>query len=386
MPEPAIAIVGVGHSDYGVVPGMTAYQHHHQAAMRALEDAGLHKGDIDGLFSPGKPNSGMMPPVALAEYLGLRPRYADGGNFGGSVWETFVRHAVSALRAGYCDYAMLCYGSDLRSGGGTGLGTGGENTVTMAGPFQFEGPFGLPLVGRAALAARRHMFEFGTTSEQLAAIAVSTRRNASRNPKAMYRELITVDDVMSSRVIADPLHKLDCCLITDGGGAVILTTAERAQSCASTPVWVLGSGEAWGTVSSAGWTDFLDLPAVRSAAEAYREAGLGPSDIDVVELYDSYTSTVLLQLEALGFCPRGEGGPFVEGGRLAFDGELPTNTDGGGLSSNHPGMRGIFLLIEAVRQLRGTADAQVEGAEVALCNGVGGPTSTCGTVILGADR
>jgi acetyl-CoA acetyltransferase len=232
------------------------------------------------------------------------------------------------------------------------------------------------------------MAEYGTTSEQLAEIAVATRRNAGRNPRAMFREPISVDDVLGSRLIAEPLHLLDCCVVSDGGGAVVLTTADRAADLAKRPVYVIGTGSSVSHDCVVSMDDLASLSAAVTSAElAYARAGLGPQDIDLLQVYDSYTITVLVTLEALGFCKPGEGGDFVTGGRLAYDGDLPTNTDGGGLSSNHPGMRGVFLLIEAVRQLRREAgERQVEKTlDVALCHGTGGQLSACGTVILGLE-
>ncbi|MGH9231085.1 MAG: thiolase C-terminal domain-containing protein, partial [Acidimicrobiales bacterium] len=237
-----------------------------------------------------------------------------------------------------------------------------------------------------AMAAQRHMHEYGTTPEQLAEIAVGVREHATLNPDALYRDLITVDDVVSSRMVADPLHKLDCCVISDGGGAVIMTTAERARDLRQPPVYVLGAGGAQTHWQISEMPDFTTTAAVTAGAEAFRRAGVTPGDIDTVQLYDSFTITVLLLLEDLGFCPKGEGGRFVESGVLRLGGKLPLNTDGGGLSCTHPGMRGIFLLIEAVRQLRGQAGpAQVPDASLALACGSGGWLSCIGTVILGRD-
>jgi acetyl-CoA acetyltransferase len=229
------------------------------------------------------------------------------------------------------------------------------------------------------------MHEFGTTSEQLAAIAVATRKNASKNPNAVMRDPITVGDVLNSRIIAEPLHLLDCCLRTDGGGAIILTTGERAQSLHKPPVWVIGAASAESHLSMSQMEDMTVSPAERSGPDAFAQAGITHKDVDVLEIYDAFTIMALMTLEALGFCARGEGGPFVADGKLAYDGALPTNTDGGGLSSNHPGMRGIFLLIEATRQLRGESTAQVPDAKIAVCNATGGYMSHCSTVVLARD-
>jgi acetyl-CoA acetyltransferase len=387
-----VAIVGAAESDYGILPGSTALQLHVQAAKRALDDAGLTRDDVDGVFSTGW-MYGMMPLIGVIEYMGLKPRYVDSTNTGGTLWEFMVEHAIGAITAGLCDVALLTYGSNARSdvsgAGGPGHGKDGPgNRFSAAGtPVAFEDPFGMPLTARGGLVASRHMHLYGTTSEQMAAVAVAIRRNAGLNPNAMYRDPITVEDVLASPLVSDPLHRLDCCVVSDGGGAVVLTTTERAKDLKSEPVLVLGTGGAIASETIAGWTEFPEMVATQSGKLAYERAGVKPDDIDTLQLYDAYTINVLLQLEALGFCKPGESGPMVEDGRLAYDGSLPTNTDGGGLSSNHPGMRGMFLLIEAVRQLRGRAGpAQVPGAELALCNGTGGPYCSCGTVILGKQR
>jgi acetyl-CoA acetyltransferase len=251
---------------------------------------------------------------------------------------------------------------------------------------QFDAPYGHTLIAKYAMAARRHMHEFGTTIDQLAEIAVSTRYNASLNPGAYYREPITIDDVRDSPMIADPLTQLHCCIRSDGGGAIVLTSEDRARDVVSRPVWVLGTGEAVSHTTMSEWEDFTESPAVRSAGAAFERAGVIPDDIDVCEIYDAFTPMVLLSFEALGFCKKGDGGPFVEGGTMRVDGSMPTNTDGGGLSACHPGMRGIFLLVEAVRQLRGQCgDRQVPGAELACVNGTGGWFSSASTAILGVD-
>ena len=229
------------------------------------------------------------------------------------------------------------------------------------------------------------MHEFGTTIDQLAEIAVSTRYNASFNPEAYYREPITIDEVNSSRMMADPLTKLHCCIRSDGGGAVVLTSEGRARDLAKKPVWVLGTGEATSHTTMSEWDDFTRSPAVQSGMHAFGRAGVTPDDIDVCQIYDAFTHMVLASIEALGFCKPGEGGPFVADGRLRLGGALPTNTDGGGLSHCHPGMRGMFLLVEATRQLRGEAyGRQVENAQLACVNGTGGWFSSASTVILGA--
>jgi acetyl-CoA acetyltransferase len=375
-----VAIVGAALSDCGRVDGKTAYELHHQAAARALADAGLEKSDVDGFMSTGL---GLLAPIDVAEYLGLRPSWVDSTSVGGSSWEFMVEHACAAIQAGYAEVVLLVYGSTARADLKKKLRTNNPASGSR-GPAQFDAPFGHSLIAKYAMAARRHMHEFGTTIEQLAEIAVSTRYNASLNPDAYYRDPITIDDVAASAPMADPLTKLHCCIRSDGGGAVVLTRADRAVDCARPPVWVLGTGEATSHTTMSEWADFTESPCVASGRLAFRRAGLMPDDVDVCQLYDAFTPMVLLTLEGLGFCKKGDGGPFVEGGRLRVDGDLPTNTDGGGLSACHPGMRGMFLLVEATRQLRGECGPrQVPGAEIACVNGTGGWFSSASTVLLG---
>jgi acetyl-CoA acetyltransferase len=380
QPRRRVAIVGAALSDCGRVDHRTVWDLHHQAASRAIADAGLTKDDIDGVMSSG---IGVLTPVELSEYLGLRPTYLDGSGVGGSVWEFFVEHAAAAIAEGFVETVVCVYGSTSRADLKRRRRTANV-AFSASGPNQFDAPFGHSLISKYAMAARRHMHEFGTTAEQLAEISVSTRYNASFNPDAYYRDPITIDDVQSSRMMADPLTKLHCCIRSDGGGAVVLTSEERARDLAKRPVWVLGTGEASSHTTMSEWEDFTESAAVRSGRLAFERAGVTPADIDTCQIYDSFTITVLMTLEALGFCAKGEGGAFVADGKLRLGGALPTNTDGGGLSACHPGMRGMFLLVEAVRQLRGEAEGrQVPDAELACVNGTGGWFSTTGTVILG---
>jgi acetyl-CoA acetyltransferase len=374
-----IAIVGAALSDCGRVDTTSPFELHYQAASRALADAGLTKDDVDGFASTGM---GLLAPIEVAEYLGLRPTWVDGTGVGGAAWEFMVEHAA-AIGAGHAGVVVLAYGSTARADL-VARRRGANLSFGSRGPVQFDAPFGHTLISKYAMAARRHMHEFGTTIEQLAEIAVSTRDNASRNPEAFFRDPITIDDVLAAPMIADPLTRLHCCIRSDGGGAVVLTSEERARDLAKEPVWVLGTGEAVSHTTMSEWDDFTESPAVRSGERAFARAGVRPDDIDVCQIYDAFTPMVLLSLEALGFCKKGEGGPFVEGGTLRLDGALPTNTDGGGLSACHPGMRGIFLLVEAVRQLRGEGGPrQVPEARIACVNGTGGWFSSASTVILG---
>jgi len=375
-----VAIVGAALSDCGRIDDKTAFELHQQATTRALADAGLTKDDIDGFMSSGL---GALAPIEIAEYMGIRPSWADSTSVGGSTWEFMLEHAYAAIAAGLVDVVALAYGSTARADLKKRL-RGANLSFGTRGPSQFDAPFGHTLIAKYAMVARRHMHEFGTTIEQLAEIAVSTRYNASLNPDAYHTDPITIGDVLGSRMIADPLTKLHCCVRSDGGGAIILAAEERARDCAKAPVWVFGTGEAVSHTTMSEWEDFTESPCVRSGEQAFRRAGLTPDDVDVCELYDAFTPMVLLTVEGLGFCKKGEGGPFMADGKLRVGGALPTNTDGGGLSACHPGMRGIFLLVEATRQLRGECGRrQVPDAEIACVNGTGGWFSSASTVILG---
>jgi acetyl-CoA acetyltransferase len=382
-----VCVVGVGHADGPHATGRQPYQLIAQGFGRALADAGLTKDRVDGLASAG--HTGMHE-VAVAEYLGLRPAWLDSTSCGGSSFEFHAHHAYRAIEAGDVDVVAICYGSNQLTANGRTLGTGGAGPRGMQppGPMKYEFPTGLTLVGAYAMAARRHMHEFGTTPEQLASISVQMREHASRNPNAMYREPITVDDVLASPLIADPLHKLDCCVISDGGCCVLLAAEEIAADLrwSEKPVFVRGASGGTTHHSIQGMSDMTRTAAAEAGRRAFAAAGIRPSDVDVFCSYDSFTYTVLVMLEDLGFAPKGEGGAFVADGNLRLGGALPTNPDGGGLSCTHPGMRGLFLIAEATRQLRHDAgDSQVRDAAVAVCNGSGGWLSTQGTVVLGTE-
>ena len=361
-----VAVAGVYEHPSRFAPEKTQYQIHAEAARGALEDAGLTIKDVDGLFTSGVGPIGIL---SLAQHLNLYPRYTDSQSIGGSSFVSHCLHAAAAIDAGLCKVALVTYGSlaaSERFAVGTGGGFGGDPADN------FEGPFGPTIVGSYALVAQRHMHEYGTTSEQLAEIAVTMRRHAALNPHAKYREPITVEDVLASRIISSPLHLLDCCIISDGGGALVLTSAERARDLRKPPVVMLGGAEAV-QHHGIGRRNLLEIAAGQSGPLAFERAGLKHADVDMCMVYDSYTITVLATLEALGFCKPGEGGAFCANGRIGLGGALPINTDGGGLSSNHPGMRGIFLVIEATKQLRGEkGPAQVKDAKIALCHGTGG--------------
>jgi len=378
------AIVGVAESDIGFTPDRTFLQLIAQATLRALDDAGLAKSDIDGLFCAGWLT---MESIMVAEYLGITPAYSDSTMPGGSAFEFHVHHAAAAIAAGLCEVALICYAETRLSDRRRGLPMTWSSGSPCEPEEQFEVPYGAWVpIPAYALAAQRHIYQYGTTSEQLAEIAVAARGWANLNPKATMRGPLSISDVVTSPMMSFPLHLRDCCLVSDGGGAVIMTSVERARSLRKRPVAILGCGESHTHRSITGMPDLTVTPARLSGERAYRMAGLLPSDIDVLELYDSFTITVLLQLEDLGFCKKGEGGSFVEGGSLAPGGIRPANTNGGGLSYIHTGMFGIFLLVEAVRQLRGECEErQMVKANTALCNGIGGSLSSSGTVILGKE-
>jgi acetyl-CoA acetyltransferase len=362
---------------------MSPLQAQARAAHAALRDCGIPMSAVDGLLTAGMwgvPGAGQLATITLGEYLGIQPRFVDGTNIGGSAFESHVGHAAMAIAAGHCEVALITYGSVQKSDRSRNL-AGRPAGLTM----QFEAPWGLPTpVGGYAIAAMRHMHEFGTTSEQLAEVAVATRAWAALNPAAMYRDPITVADVLASPMISDPLHLLDSCLVTDGAGAVVMTTAGHARALGLKPVHVRGFGESHTQWTVAAMADAARLMSAEVAGRrALEMAGIRLDAIDVVELYDSFTITVLLTLEALGFCGRGEAGAFVAGQRTAPGGPFPMNTSGGGLSHCHPGMLGIFLLIEAVRQLRGECgERQVPDARIALVHGTGGTLSSGATCIL----
>ncbi|MGY0492537.1 thiolase C-terminal domain-containing protein [Streptomyces sp. WG-D5] len=380
-----VAIAGIALSDCGRVDEATPYALHAQAARRALADAGLALDVVDGFASAGL---GTLAPVEVAEYLGLKPRWVDSTSVGGSTWEVMAAHAADAIAAGHARAVLLVYGSTARADIKAGRRTS-NLSFGARGPLQFEVPYGHSLIAKYAMAARRHMHEYGTTLEQLAQVAVQTRANAARNPDAMFRAPVTVDEVLGGPMIADPFTKLHCCIRSDGGAAVLLVAEDLLPDCAKEPVWVLGSGEHVSHTTMSEWDDFTVSPAAVSGRLAFERAGVRPSEIDIAEVYDAFTYMTLVTLEDLGFCAKGEGGAFVEKGRLLHDGELPTNTDGGGLSAQHPGMRGLFLLVEAARQLRGEAgDHQVRRADgslprLAVASGTGGWFCSAGTVVLG---
>jgi acetyl-CoA acetyltransferase len=348
--------------------------------LAALEDAGLTLADVDGVCHAESS-------MAFAEYLGVHPRFTESTMTGGSSYEVHLEHAASAIAAGVCDVVVSVYASTPRS----------DRTQKRRmerrfppGPnpmAEWEWPYAMRMpMGPYALAATRHMHQFGTTSEQLAQIAVSTREWASLNPRARYQTPISVADVLASPLQTSPLHLLDCCLVTDGAGAFVMTSAERAASCRKPPVYVLGAATAHDHMMISQMPDLTTTPGAMSGPAAFVMAGIRPADVDVLMGYDSFTITALLHLEDLGFCAKGEGGPFAADGKLGPGGALPMNTNGGGLSFTHPGMYGMFLITEAVRQLRDEGEArQVPGAEVAVAHGSGMVLSCMSTAVLGTE-
>ena len=375
FPRGRSAIVGAATHGIGEAPGFDSMDLAAQAALKALKAANLTPQDVDGLFVclPQDFLSGL----SLSEYLGIRPLVTDNNRTGGSAFLTHVFWAALALAAGQCKVALIAYGSNQRSGAG--------KLVSAQKQPYFEAMY-RPLmpVSAYALAAARHMHEFGTTREQLAAVAVSARQWAQKNPDAFMRGDLSITDVLGARMVADPLSVRDCCLVTDGAAAIVVTRAEQASDHTRNPVFVLGAAAATTHANISAMPDLTVTAAAESGARAYAQAGYGPRDIDVVELYDAFTINTLLFLEDLGFCPKGEGGRFVEGGRIAPGGALPVNTNGGGLSCVHPGMYGLFTLVESAQQLMGLAgERQVPGARLALAHGNGGTLSSQVTAILG---
>ena len=391
----AAAIVGIHEYPLRVARGVSAMEIKVQSIRAALADAGLAWSDVDAVYdaNDGEAAGGLQ----LCSYLGLNPSVIDTTYVGGSSYEFQAAHAMRDIASGKCRVAVLSYGATSASNR-VAIGTGDRSGGAPNWRTNMERPFGATLIANYAMVKRRHMHQYGTTTEQLAGISMSTRHHAMRNPEAVKAmtdlefvgvDEITAADVLDSRVVADPLHLLECCMISDGGGAVVIASPEVARDCAKAPVWLIGSGEATKYLDNDG--DLTVSAAAQSGPSAFGQAGVTPEEIDVAMIYDSFTITVAICLEDLGFCAKGEAGSFVTGGRLAFDNpdaRLAMNTDGGGLSSNHPGMRGIFLLLEAVRQLRGESTSQVPGARLAVAHGNGGQLGsvhTGGTVVLARD-
>jgi len=368
----AAAFVGTGLAGIGQYSGYTHLDLLGLAVRAALNDAGVELREVDGLFTANMVN--ILPTLAVGEYLGIRPAVAVGTNTGGNSFVDHVLWAALALQAGFCNVALICYGSNQR--------TGKPSPPDMP-PYEALYNPREPL-SSYAMAAARHMYQYGTTRRQLASVAVSARQWAQLNPIAVARDPITVEDVLASRMICDPLSLLDCCLVTDGAGAIVMTRPDRANDCQRPPVYLLGCASAQTHRQISQMPDLTVTAAAQSGPRAFSMARLSPTDVDVLQLYDAFTINVLLFLEDLGFCSKGAAGAFVESGAIAPGGALPVNTNGGGLSCVHPGMYGIFTLIEAIEQLRGGAgERQVAAAEVALAHGNGGMLSAQTTAILG---
>lgn len=374
----SVAVVGAAESDLGLVAQNTSpVDLMAQATMRALDDCGLKLADVDGLFVAA--TQVRMGPMTLAEYLRIKPKYFDGTIIGGSSFMSHVTHAQMAIEAGMCEVAVIAYGSTQRS-----------VSRAAASPREYnyyETPYKpiLP-ISAYALAAARHMHQFGTTRENLAEVAVAARQWALMNPVAWEKEPLTIEQVLKARMVSYPFTVRDCCLVVDGGGAIVITSAARAKSLKKKPVYVLGTGDALGHATISNMPDLTVTAAVESGAQAYKMAGVKPADVKMLSLYDAFTITPVLFLEDLGFCPKGEGGRFVSGGAIAPGGKLPVNTSGGGLSYCHPGMYGLLVMIEAIRQVRGECGKrQVKDCDIALAHGNGGVLSSQCTVIFGSE-
>jgi acetyl-CoA acetyltransferase len=370
------AIISAATYGMGEAPGYTARDLAASASIAALAQVDLMPHDVDGLFTCLSDD--MLSSMTMAEYLGLRPRVSDSTRTGGSSPLLQVAHAALALDQGECDVALIAYGSNQRTA--TGKLANSIRTSVYEAPYRSLSP-----ISAYALAAARHMYEYGTTREQLGAVAVAARQWARLNPEAFLREELKMQQYLSARLVSDPLGVRDCCLITDGAAAIVMTRAERAPDFTARPAYVLGAASATWHQEISNAPDLTITAAKESGARAYAQAAVAASDVDVLEIYDAFTINTILFLEDLGFCPKGEGGRFVEGGRIAPGGQLAVNTNGGGLSCGHPGIYGLFTLVEATRQIAGVAgERQIAGAELALCHGNGGVFSSQATVILGS--
>ncbi|KWX56738.1 acetyl-CoA acetyltransferase [Mycobacterium sp. NAZ190054] len=368
------AIVGAAEVDTWQTQGRSPVGLMAEATRRAVADAGLTLGDVDGLFSASSHYS--FPTMNLAEKLGMHPRYTDSSNIGGASFVSHVGHAAAAIAAGLCDVAVIAYGSTQRSDMG--------KLVSRAEWSAYEEPYGLiHPISSIALMAQRHMAQFGTTREQLASIAVSARQWSLLHPNPPYPKPLTIEDVVESKMVSTPLHARDCCLVTDGGAAVVVTSAERAASLPHPPVYLLGFSESSNHRAVSAMPDLTSTVASKTSRTALDMAGRSLADIDTSHVYDAFTASLLILLEDIGFCAKGEGGPFVADGNIAPDGAVALNTNGAGLSFTHPGMLGLFLLTEAVTQLRGDAGArQVAGAQTSLVHGMGLTLAAHSTAVL----
>jgi acetyl-CoA C-acetyltransferase len=389
-PEQSVYIAGAYEHPTREAPEKSIAQLHAEVARGALDDAGVSSSEVDGYLTAGENYQvGRYPPLAMTDYLGLDVSYTDSTDDGGSAYVNHIGEAANAIREGKCDIALVTLAARPRT---YDRKPGEHEQRPLLMQENFEDIYGAETLPLYAMAARRHMHEHGTTSEQLAEIRVAASHHAQYNENAMYREPVTVEEVVNSRIVAEPLHLLDCCVISDGGGAFVIVSEEVRNRIDRECVEVLGHGEAI-SHHDAGRLDLTATGARDSGQRAYAEADVSPDEVDYASIYDSFTITVLETLEDLGFCEKGKGGSFVEGGTLkAPDGALPFNTDGGGLCSNHPDRGGMTKVIETVRQLRGEAnnEVQVPDAELALAHGTGGYLGTrhasATTILGGADR
>jgi acetyl-CoA C-acetyltransferase len=364
-------IVGAYEHPTRKAPEKSVAQLHAECAKGAIEDAGLSKDDIDGYFCAG--DAPGMGGISMANYMGLRLKHIDSTDTGGSSYLVHVGHACEAIAAGKCNVALITLAGRPRSEGSSGTQVRSRGTGVPEEPFEI--PYGPVTVNLYAMAAMRHMYQYGTTAEQLAWVKVAASHHAQHNPNAMLRDVVTVKDVLDSPMVADPLHRLDCCVVSDGGGALIIARPEIAKSLKRPKVKILGAAEA-PKHTMGGKLDLTFSGAAWSGPRAFEEAGVKHADIKYASIYDSFTITVVMQIEDLGFCKKGEGGKFVADGNLiSGSGKFPFNTDGGGLCNNHPANRGgMTKVIEAVRQLRGEAHpaVQVKNCDIALAHGTGG--------------
>jgi acetyl-CoA acetyltransferase len=377
MKQRTVAVVGAAETTkLGKIPDMSVIGLHADAALNTLKDAGLTAKDIDGVACAG------LSPVELAHYMGITPTWADGTAVGGCSFMLHVRHAAAAINEGLCSTVLITHGESGRSRVGAGGRFGGGGTSSLAG--QFEAPYGSagpPTM--FTIPVLRYMKTYGVTEADLATVAVIQREWAAKNPRASFRDPITVDDVLNSPMIAWPFRMLMCCLVTDGGGALILTSAERAKDFPRKPVYILGTGESVETPMVSQMEDFTSSRAFRvSGKKAFAEAGIRHADVDHLMIYDAFAHLPLYGLEDLGFVKPGEAAAFIRERNTAIGGKLPLNTNGGGLSYMHSGMYGMYALQESVRQMRGIAPAQVPGAKISVCHGVGGMFAAAGTIIF----
>ncbi|WP_423456542.1 thiolase [Ottowia sp. VDI28] len=374
FPRGKSAIVGTATDGIGEAKGFSSMDLAARAGLKALGDAGLRLSEVDYL-SVCLPDD-MLSGLSLAEYLGIHPRFTNNNRTGGSSFLTHAMHAALAIEAGLCETALITYGANPRTSG---------SFVAPPGSSIYETPYGVTLAASYGLAAQRHMYQYGTTRRQLAEVAVAARQWAMKNPEAWMREPLSIEECLAARPVATPFTVRDCCLVCDGGAAVVMVSAARAKDLVPRPAYLLGGAEATTHRYIAQMADLTVTAAAESGPRAFAHAGVKPADIDVLQLYDAFTINTILFLEDLGFCPKGEGGAFVEGGRIAPGGTLPVNTNGGGLSCVHPGMYGLFTMVEAARQIGGQCgERQISGAQLALAHGNGGVLSSQATLILGS--